>query len=83
MEQEKDFITLEFDDGIEVECEILGTYEVGDKEYIALAKEDSEEVFIYRYVDLENDEFELEEIEDEEEFEKAAAEFNRLMEEME
>lgn len=81
MEQEKDFITLEFDDGIEVECEILGTYEVGDKEYIALAKEDSEEVFIYRYVDLENDEFELEEIEDEEEFEKAAEEFNRIMEE--
>ena len=81
MEQEKDFITLEFDDGIEVECEILGTYEVGDKEYIALAKEDSEEVFIYRYVDLENDEFEMEEIEDEEEFEKAAEEFNRIMEE--
>ena len=81
MEQEKDFITLEFDDVIEVECEILGTYEVGDKEYIALAKEDSEEVFIYRYVDLENDEFELEEIEDEEEFEKAAEEFNRIMEE--
>lgn len=81
MEQEKDFLTLEYDDGTECECEILGTFEADGKEYIALAPQnDSNDVFIYRFIQLEDD-FELEDIIDEEEFEKAVKEFDRIMEE--
>ena len=38
--EEADFITLEFDDGVEVECEIMGVFEYDGKEYIALIPDD-------------------------------------------
>ena len=42
-----DFITLEYDDGTELECEILGVFEAEDKEYIALIpQDDSDDVYI-------------------------------------
>ena len=37
MEEEVDVITLEFDDGVELECEIMGVFEHAGKEYIALS----------------------------------------------
>jgi len=75
-------ITLEFEDGEEVEAEALGVFEVDGKEYIALIPEDgSDDVYIYGYNELEGDEFELVDIEDEAEFEKVVAEFDALMEE--
>ena len=79
---EREFITLEYGDGSELECEILGVFDVDGKEYIALLpQDDSEEIFLYGYMELENDEFELIDIDDDEEFEKVSAEFNRIMEE--
>lgn len=33
---EADYLTLEFDDGQEVECEIMGVFDLDGKEYIAL-----------------------------------------------
>ena len=38
--EEADFITLEFDDGVEIECEIMGVFDCGGKEYIALIPND-------------------------------------------
>ena len=77
---EEDFLTLEFDDGSEVECEILGIFEVGDKEYIALIPEKNEEdVYLYGYVEYEDDTFELLDIEDDAEFERVAKEFDQLV----
>ena len=38
--EEADFITLEFDDGVEVECEIMGVFDYDGKEYIALIPND-------------------------------------------
>ena len=35
-EEEADFITLEFDDGEEVECEVIGVFDFEGKDYIAL-----------------------------------------------
>ena len=35
-EEEEDIITLEFDDDTAVDCYVLGTFELNDKEYIAL-----------------------------------------------
>ncbi len=76
---EEDFITLEFDDGNEVECEIMGIFEVEGKEYIALIPDDgSDDVYIYGYKEINDDEFELVDIVDDAEFEKAVAEFDKI-----
>ncbi len=76
-----DVITLEFDDGEEVECEIIGTFDYADEEFIALAPDDgSGEVFVYAYEETE-DGFEINEIEDDEKFEAVVKEFESLIEE--
>lgn len=75
-----EFITLEFDDGVEMECEILGVFEANDKEYIALLPQDgSDDVYIYGYKEVGDDEFELVDIVDDAEFDKAVAVFDELM----
>lgn len=80
--EEADFITLEFDDGIEVECEIMGVFDFEGKEYIALIpNDDTDDVYIYGYKEIGEDEFELVDIEDDAEFEKVVAEFDKIMEE--
>ncbi|MBO5513343.1 MAG: DUF1292 domain-containing protein [Mogibacterium sp.] len=84
VEEEEDIITLEFDDDSAVDCYIMGTFEVGGKEYIALAPEDgTDDVYIYGYKQIGEDEFELLDIESEEEFDAAAAEFDAIMAEEE
>ncbi|MBQ4577878.1 MAG: DUF1292 domain-containing protein [Clostridia bacterium] len=66
-EEEEDIITLEFDDDTAVDCYVMGTFELGDKEYIALEPEDgTDDVYIYGYKQISDDEFEIIEIEDEE-----------------
>ena len=78
-EEEEEFLTLEFDDGQEVECEILGVFECEEKEYIALVPQDnSDDVYIYGYKEIGDEEFDLSEIEDDAEFEKVVAEFEKL-----
>ena len=73
-------ITLEFDDGVEVECEIMGVFDYEGKEYIALIPDDgSDDVYIYGYKEVGDDEFELVDIEDDAEFEKVVAEFDKIM----
>ena len=80
MEEEVDVITLEFDDGVELECEIMGVFEHAGKEYIALIPDDdSDDVYIYGYKEVGDDEFELVDIEDDAEFEAAVAEFDAIM----
>ena len=79
-------ITLEFEDGAEVECEALGLFEFDEfpgKTYAALAPldETSEDVYIFEYHEISDDEFELVDIESDEEFDKVAAEFDRIVEE--
>ena len=79
--EETDFITLEFDDGTEVECEIMGVFDYDGKEYIALIPDDqSDDVYIYGYKEVGDDEFELVDIEDDEEFKKVVAAFDSIME---
>ncbi|MBQ1303162.1 MAG: DUF1292 domain-containing protein [Firmicutes bacterium] len=76
------YLTLEFEDGKEIECEIMGVFEVEGKEYIALLPNDgSEDIYLYGYREVNEDEFEMLDIEDDGEFEKVAAEFDRLMSE--
>ena len=82
--EEPDFITLEFDDGEDVECEIMGVFDVDGKEYIALIPEDGlDDVYLYGYKEVGEDEFELEDIEDDALFEKVVAEFDKIVAEEE
>ena len=78
--EETDVITLEFDDGAEIECEIMGVFDYNGKEYIALIPDDgTDEVYIYGYKEVGEDEFELVDIEDDAEFESVVAEFDKIM----
>ena len=78
--EETEVITLEFDDGVEVECEIMGVFDYEGKEYIALIPDDgSDDVYIYGYKEVGDDEFELVDIEDDAEFEKVVAEFDKMV----
>ncbi len=69
---------LTLDDDTELECEVLGIFEVEDKEYIALLPLEEEEVLLYEYVELEDEDFDLLPIEDEKEFELISEAFTAL-----
>ena len=85
-ENESVVITLEFEDGESVDCEVMGLFEYDefpDKEYIALipVDEKSDDVYIYEFHELSEEEFELLDIESDEDFKKVVAEFERLVDE--
>jgi hypothetical protein len=81
---ESEFITLEFDDGLTVECEIMGVFDFEGKEYIALIPDDgSDDVYIYGYKEVSDDEFELIDILDDDEFERVIEEFEQLTDDIE
>ena len=80
------FVTLNMDDGTDVECLILTIFDIGEQDYIALLPldedgEDNEEgeVYIYRYFEDENGEPSLENITDDEESEAVTDRFDELL----
>lgn len=78
-DEDADYLTLEFDDGKQVECMILGVFDCEGKEYMALVPDDgSDDVYLYGYKEKNEEEFELLDITDDEEFDRVAAEFDRL-----
>ncbi|MBQ9826061.1 MAG: DUF1292 domain-containing protein [Firmicutes bacterium] len=82
IEEEAEFITLEFEDGTEVEAEIMGIFDVDGKEYIALIPDDdSDDVYLYGYKEVSDEEFELIDIEDDDEFDKVVKVFEELTDE--
>ena len=75
MDLETMFLTL--DDDTEMECGILGVFEVEGlegKEYIALLPLEDETVLLYEYKEV-GDEIELNVIEDDDEFDKVSNAF--------
>jgi hypothetical protein len=81
---DSEFITLEFDDGMSIECEIMGVFDFENKEYIALIPDDgSDDVYIYGYKEVSDDEFELIDIVDDDEFERVIEEFEQLTDNVE
>ncbi|MDO5717917.1 MAG: DUF1292 domain-containing protein [Tissierellia bacterium] len=70
-------ILLTLDDDSEMECIILGIFTIEDTDYIALITVDDEQVLLYRYLEDKDspDDFALENIESDEEFEKVSAVF--------
>lgn len=84
MQDQADFITLEFDDGEEIECEIMGIFDYAGNDYIALIpNDDSDDVYIYGYKEVNEEEFELVDIEDDELFSAVVSEFDAIMAEEE
>lgn len=67
-------LDLVLDDGEEVQCEVVGIFEVEEKEYIALLPQNDDRVLLYVYEEKEDDLL-LENIEDEEEFKKVSETF--------
>lgn len=81
-EYEHDTITLSLDDGTELECIVLEIFTVDDKEYIALQPvegEEDENVFLYRYIQEDDGEPQLLNIEEDDEFEAVADAFEELL----
>lgn len=80
-------VTLDMDDGTQVECEILTIFEVNGQDYIVLlpSEEDTDEeegtVYIYRYFEDEDGSPSLENIEDDAEFEAVEEKFDELLDE--
>ena len=79
---ELDFISLDFEVGASEECLVTGLYEVEGKKYLAVVvgadddfdveKADELEGYIYEYVEAGEEEFELIDIESDEEFNRIA-----------
>lgn len=84
-----DTVTLTLDNDEELECAILTFLEVDENTYIALlplSEEDTEEdsdVYLYRYIETEDGEPTLENIEDDDEYEAAADAFDEWLDEQE
>lgn len=82
-------VTLTLDDGSELECAVLSIFPVSDKQYIALVpiedndEEEEGEVFLYRFIEHDNDELELLNIEDDAEYEAVADAFDELLDDEE
>ncbi|MBP3815821.1 MAG: DUF1292 domain-containing protein [Firmicutes bacterium] len=80
IDEDVDVITLEFEDGVEIESEVMGIFEYDGNEYIALIPlDDSDDVYIYGYKEISDEEFELVDIESDELFAKVVEEFDAIM----
>lgn len=78
-DNENQTVTITFDNDTEVECVVLGIFEVEDKEYIALLPVGDEEVLVYQYTETDG-EATLGQIELDEEYEKVSEAFYAIME---
>lgn len=87
-EDEELFVTLELDDGKELECQVIMIFEVEGQDYIALLPTEGEEyengeVYLYKYDEDEEGNPSLDNIESEEEYEMVADAFDEILDEEE
>lgn len=83
-------VTLDMDDGSQVECGILTIFTVDKRDYIALLPLDENgeaneegEVFIYRYEEDEDGNPSLDNIQDDDEYDAVSDRFDELLDEAE
>ena len=81
-------VTLTLDNDEVLECAVLTIYEAGGRQYIALLPLDENggeegDVYIYRYIETDPENPDLENIEDDEEYEIAADAFDEWLDEQE
>ena len=78
------FVTLDLDDGSQLECQILTNFDVDNQNYIALVPVDNdEEVIFYRYFEDEEGNPSLENIDSDDEFDAVSDRFDELLDEEE
>lgn len=80
MDDEVPVLKITLQDDTEMDCYVLGIFEVREKEYIALLPTDEEQVLLYEYNETEGG-LELNVIEDDEVFELVAKAFEEAGEE--
>ncbi len=73
-EEDLEKVTITLEDGTEIECDVLGVFEVSEKEYVALSPEDEDEILFFRYEDDEEG-FTMTDIETDEEYEEVSTAF--------
>ncbi len=59
--EENNKMTLEFEDGEILELDVMGLFDVKGVDYIALLHQETDDVYLYRYV-ANGDSFDLEDI---------------------
>ena len=74
-DEEPVILNIVLDNGEELASEVIGIFEVEGKEYIALLPEDDDRVLIYIYEELNDEDIDLQNIEDDEEFERVTEAF--------
>ena len=78
------FVTLDLDDGSQLECQILTIFDVDNQNYIALVPVDNDdEVIFYRYFEDEEGNPSLENIDQDDEFDAVSDRFDELLDEEE
>lgn len=78
------FVTLDLDDGSQLECQILTIFDVDNQNYIALVPvNNDEEVIFYRYFEDEEGNPSLENIDSDDEFDAVSDRFDELLDEEE
>ena len=83
-DQQEMFVTLDLDDGSQLECQILTIFDVDNQNYIALVPVDNdEEVIFYRYFEDEEGNPSLENIDSDDEFDAVSDRFDELLDEEE
>ena len=85
LEEDIDVVTLTLDNDEVVKCEVIGIFEVEEREYIALVPVSDEEsdVLIYRYSEDAEGNPVLDNIETDEEFDIVGEAFDELLDELE
>ena len=79
-----EMIDITYDDGTECNCEVIARFDVDGITYIALLPEDDEDsdIIVYRYAE-DGDDVDLNEITDEEEFNKVADALDEILDDLE
>ena len=80
LDPEEMFLTVELEDGSEETYQILKIFEAGGQDYIAVCPTDnSPDVYFYRYFEDEEGNPSIDNIETDEEFERAIDKFDELL----
>jgi len=79
-EEKRDVVTLEFDDGKEQECFVEGVFDCGGQDYIALVPDDkSGDVYIYKYIQDDEENYHIADETDDEKFAAAVREYEDIV----
>lgn len=82
-------VSMTLDDGTELNCDVIAIFPALGRDYIALLPDKpvegygEDEVFLYRYKELQDEDIELTPLETEDEYEAVADAFDELLDEAE